>query len=270
MAVNYKNVKMKNKKTGKMETINPFTPEELAAQSPQVTQKGTGENKAMVKNKQGVWESPFTEAEQIANKQILKGQSQQEIDKALLASEKANVTPTNQVAENLPAEQGLLPGQEEIPTVKSIFKENLNGEKKTPKQVLSTLQDITAVELKPVAQVYDFVQSLFSGGKSIEQKMTESNFADVKASINNNLNLLSQGIGDADTIRKDIMTAERINAEFESSAKKFSNKNLRYYLTDGKDILIQSELNKDSIANWKMQLAAAEQQATLKRLRGAI
>ena len=265
MAINYKNVKMKNKKTGKMETINPFTPEELAAQSPQVTQKGTGENKAMVKNKQGVWESPFTEAEQIANKQILKGQSQQEIDKALLASEKANITtPTTT---ELPTEQV---GEEEIPTVKSIFKENLNGEKKTPKQVLSTLQDITAVELKPVAQVYDFVQSLFSGGKSIEQKMTESNFADVKASINNNLNLLSQGIGDADTIRKDIMTAERINAEFESSAKKFSNKNLRYYLTDGKDILIQSELNKDSIANWKMQLAAAEQQATLKRLRGAI
>jgi hypothetical protein len=151
----------------------------------------------------------------------------------------------------------------------SVFKSE-PGQKYTLPQVGQKLEDISGVILKPVAQIYDFVYSLTQGGKGIEQKSMEANFADVKASITQNLNLLSQGIGDADTIRKDIVTAEIINNEFSSSSKKWSTRGLRYYLTDGKDIQIQTELNKDSIVNWKLQLAAAEQQGMIKQLRAGL
>ena len=122
MVIKLKNVKQKNKKTGQMEMINPYTPAELEARkrdpnvTPQTTLKATGETRPDVYNeKKKRWESPFTDLE---HKKALaiseakqKADIQKAVDEAMIpeptesgkkAAELLNIDP--QIIENLSPE----------------------------------------------------------------------------------------------------------------------------------------------------------------------
>jgi len=220
-----------------------------------------------------IMEGKSTEVQEIeAEKKLGDVAVQNLVNTRLLAEDVKKEKPTT---EQTTTEQTITEQTAEEPSYGQKVKEALKpytpeGKQKGAGEAVTAMFTIATPVLKPVAQIYDFVQSFFSGGKSIEQKTAESEFADVKASINQDLNLLSQGIGDADKIRRDIKTAEIINKQFGALAKDWSTRGLRYYLTDGKDILIQTDLNEGSIENWKLQLATAEQQGRIKILRAGL
>ena len=116
------------------------------------------------------------------------------------------------------------------------------------------LTPIQKMGIKTIAEVYDFVYSLTQGGKGIQQKEAEASFADVKSSVNMNIALIKEGLADPDEVAQMIEDADRINNRLEQSAKGWSQKNLRYFLTDGIDVQTQVYLNKNLIRAWRLRL----------------
>lgn len=122
----------------------------------------------------------------------------------------------------------------------------------------------TAV-IKPLAQVWDFAQSLFSGGKGVAQKEAEATWADAKANINMNIALIKDGLADPQEVLNMIELSDRINNRLEQSAKSWSGKNLRYFLTDGVDVQTQVILNRNQVAAWRLRVAQEQQNAMINQ-----
>jgi len=121
--------------------------------------------------------------------------------------------------------------------------------------------------LKPVAQVYDFVYSLFQGGKGIEQKEAESSWADVSTAINAGIGDFRNGFTTYDDIAKQLEIARQTNLRLAESTKSWSSKNLRYFITDGLDVETQVKINEQAIERWENELEMARQQSQINSLR---
>ncbi|MDD4110489.1 MAG: hypothetical protein PHS54_02930 [Clostridia bacterium] len=167
------------------------------------------------------------------------------------------------------------------PTIKSIFgrkgtgKNIITGEPNgsmTTSETMQTLKDIFKVETKAFTTAYSVVRSFLSrSGKSVTQDEFDNNWGNLKSSIQTNLNLLGQGIGDYDTIQDEINKAEMVNNKFEAAANKASSYSLNYFATDGGDaILEEAALNKNTINNWRTELEQAQIAGQLKTARAGL
>ena len=210
--------------------------------------------------------------ENAVNKELL-GQGQEQANIPAQNKTSTAQIPTSQVT----TEQGKTMEDQTAtwePTVKSIFERKgsaPNGSMTLP-ETIQTLNDIWKVETKAVATAYSIAKSFFSkGGKSVTQQDYDERWGNLKSSIQTNLNLLSQGIGDYDTIQTEINQAEIINNKFEAAAHKASSYSLNYFATEGgADIEAEATLNKNTINNWRTELEQASVAAQLKAARAGL
>lgn len=107
-----------------------------------------------------------------------------------------------------------------------------------------------------IGKIYDVVQSVFSGGKGIEQKEAEATFADIKASLAGDLQLVTQGIKDPQEITAKLSRARGANARLQESIKGLNKVNLRYFVLHGADVEAQLIENEELLVDYENQLEA--------------
>lgn len=116
--------------------------------------------------------------------------------------------------------------------------------------------------LKTVAQLYDFAYSLTQGGKGINQREAEQTFNQVESSFSQDIAAVEAGLLDASVVQKKIDLAQQANIRLAESVKGLGKYNLRYWLTDGKEVETLLVVNQGSLDNYKQRLAQAQAKAS--------
>jgi hypothetical protein len=184
--------------------------------------------------------------------------------------------PAQTTTEGLTKEQTLNPEIPQEMTTDTMVKDLLNKERnpKTLKEGVAgfgqDVGDVLAIEAKTFGDLYFGMRNFLKTGKSIDADKASEEYGKLTSSIKDDISSLSQGIGDADTIRKNIQQAVIANEALASSTKKAYNKNLAYYKDNGKSIEVEVILNRQELTGLYDKLLVAEQQGTLKNLRAGL
>jgi hypothetical protein len=117
--------------------------------------------------------------------------------------------------------------------------------------------------VKTGAEIYDFVYSLTQGGKSIKQKEAETTFNRIETDMTQDIALVKAGFKDPYEVRKKIKLAKEAINRLEESTAGLGKANLRYWLTDGKDIQAQLLINRQDLIDFENQLLLAEAEARI-------
>jgi hypothetical protein len=112
--------------------------------------------------------------------------------------------------------------------------------------------------LKPIAQVYDFVQSLFNSGKSINQLEAEKTLTAIRTDMQQDIALVKLGLKTPQDVQVKIQLAEQAISRLESSVKGLGQLNVRYWLLDGKDVEAKLIIERGNIEDFKAQLLMAQ------------
>lgn len=134
----------------------------------------------------------------------------------------------------------------------------------TPGSFASAQIQNTAKLAKPIGVIYDFAQSLFSGGKGLQQKEAEATIADIKTSINQDIEAVKLGLKDPSEMKFTLQQAVNANQRLANSVKGANMINLRYFVTQGKDVETQVELNKRFLEDKIRQVNLIELQNQIK------
>lgn len=119
------------------------------------------------------------------------------------------------------------------------------------------------------AKSYDFIQSIFDEGKSVEFKAYEGSFADIKASLTMQEQLVNSGLANPADVTENIKQGYLILSKLEMYQQSLSSKNLRYFLTEGIDVetsIIEHKQYLDGLyKRLKQQEIAAQQQNKISK-----
>jgi len=197
-------------------------------------------------------------AEQVKN---LQNQQAVEKNTEILKAEQMNNVITPQVTpqqslDYIPttARSKFISEMEAKESLSPIDQFNLAGAKLGAGSFVEERQAVQKNILKFGAQIYDFIYSLTQGGKGIEQKEAESTFADVKGAVTAAISDYKDGYMTYEDVNFLINKAEEANNRLAESTKGWSGKNLRYFLLDGHDVQVQTELNRGYIDSWRNQV----------------
>lgn len=129
-------------------------------------------------------------------------------------------------------------------------------------------KDIVRFEGAVIGKLYDFSQSLFSGGKGIEQKEAEQTFGELKTDLLNDLEMVKTGLADPNAVSIKLGLAIQANQRLRESISGLNKINLRYFVLHGSDVQTQLIQNEAFFNEYYRQLELAkaiqaEQQAKL-------
>lgn len=120
---------------------------------------------------------------------------------------------------------------------------------------------VTEFGLDKIAKIYDFANSIFQGGKSLEQKEAEATLSDLNTDLNNDIALVKEGIKPAHEVRAKVKRAREAIARLENSVKKENAFNLRYRILHGVDVQAEVMKQNEFLLDLERQLAIAEETA---------
>lgn len=233
---------------------------------PKYKLKSTGEEREGVYDpKKGAYVSPFSTTELEASKAITDKQQKVALEEEILKQGGAVIEPKTD--EEVPAEQ--LPAEEmpqEPQTKIGAFTQKLTG--------LDTREDIGAgdilqSDIKAFSTLYLAARNFLSTKGSLDYTKSSQSYSDMKTQLNNDLNLVRQGVLGADVVEKEIQQLEIYNNALGGSAKKWYNKNLAYWAdNNGKAIQEEFEINSRAIESLNIQLEQAKRQGQLTSLAG--
>jgi len=116
----------------------------------------------------------------------------------------------------------------------------------------------TAGLFKTGAEIYDFINSLFSEGKSIKQKEAESTLNQVMADLSSDIALVKTGEKNPQIVREKIKMANQALNRLDESVKGLGKLNLRYWLIDGKDVQTKLSNERDNLNDYSELLLRAQ------------
>lgn len=140
---------------------------------------------------------------------------------------------------------------------------NANGEV-TPTSFIQAQAQNTARLAKPIGVIYDVIQSAFNGGRGLEQKEAEATMADIRTSINQDIEGVKLGLKDPSEMKYTLQQAVNANQRLANSVKGLNVINLRYFILQGKDVETQVELNKRFLEDKIRQVNLIELQNQIK------
>lgn len=187
--------------------------------------------------------------------QLKRGATIQEITKNLLLQQ-------NQAQQMAQVEQNQLqPSSDITPTTEDT---NVYPEGSIPSKIAKAFGNETPQQkinekliTRPIGKIYDFAQSIFSGGKGLEQKEAEKTLSQLDTEINQDLALIKSGLKNPSDVKRKIADARSALVRLDNSVKGLNKYNLRYFVLEGADVRTQILNYQDQLKDYEAMLQAA-------------
>jgi len=114
-----------------------------------------------------------------------------------------------------------------------------------------------------IGKVYDLSQSVFTGGKGIEQKEAEQTLNQIESDFSADIKMVADGTKDFNLVKSNLDRYEKAITRLEETTHGLNQVNLRYFLLHGVDVEERALNAKQNLEDYKIQLSIASQRAQL-------
>lgn len=121
--------------------------------------------------------------------------------------------------------------------------------------------------IKSTARIIDAAASVFSQKKQIDVIAAEGALNDAMNALNNDIELVRLGQKSDYEVQQDIQQAESFMNNLERTQQGLGKANLRYWITDGKEVEAKIILTKRDLQTFRTRLLIAEQEARVNKAR---
>jgi len=202
----------------------------------------------------------------LTNKKLTQEAKQERVEQELLNSklpETEDEETITSTTEDTYESQGFIPDTINNLAEKVKSKYGLSEEPTTKEILVSSVDAATSI----IGKIYDLAQSVFQGGKPMEQKEAEQTLSQIEGDFSNDINLVKSGLKSYDEVKRNLDRYDATISRLKSTTHGLNRVNLRYFLLHGIDVEERVINAQQNLQDYKVQLELARQNNLVSELR---